>query len=162
MVIGAFLIGGFISAIVTVIGLVAIGLAVRPEPIVATHPAIAEGDDAVQVGDCLDDLPGTAIVVDQTDVVDCMDAHDAEVAAVIEVPGGTSKPAEDDFQEYMDDACALAFRGYVGSAPHRSQYRYKAVVPTDEAWRSGDHTAFCLINTVNTPDGAGSVKGSHD
>ncbi|MGN6695405.1 MAG: septum formation family protein [Aquihabitans sp.] len=161
MVIGAFLIGGFISAIVTVIALVALAFAIgMPDSIANTHPAIAEGAHPVKVGDCLDDRPNLAIVVDQTDVVACEKAHDAEVAAVIEVPGGTSKPGNDDLQQYMNDACALAFRGYVDSDPDTSQYGYAAVVPSTEAWRSGDRTAFCLVDTVNTPDGSGSVRGS--
>jgi len=163
MVIGAFLIGGFLSAIVTVAGLVFLAFAIgTPDSIAATHPAIAEGARSATVGDCLDDRPSLAVVVDQTDVVDCNEAHDAEVAAVIDVPGGETKPGDDDLQQYMDDACALAFRGYVGSDPDVSQYGYAAVVPTAEAWRSGDHTAFCLVDTVNTPDGAGTVRDSHD
>ncbi|HWJ98587.1 MAG TPA: septum formation family protein, partial [Acidimicrobiales bacterium] len=163
MVIGAFLIGGFISAIVTVIALVALAFAIgTPDAIAGTHPAIAEGARSVKAGDCLDDRPSLAVVVDQTDVVDCNEAHDAEVAAVIDVPGGESKPGEDDLQQYMDDACALAFGGYVGSDPDTSQYGYAAVVPSAEAWKSGDHTAFCLVDTVNTPGGSGSVAGSGD
>lgn len=162
-VIVAFLIGGFVSAIVTIVAMVAIALAFgMPDSIAGTHAAIREGADPVTVGDCLDDRPSIAVVEDQTDVVDCNEAHDAEVMAIIEVPGGDHKPGEDDLQAYVDDACSLAFWGYVGSDPITSQYSYAAVVPDDDAWRSGDRTVFCLVDTVNTPSGSGSVKGSGD
>ena len=161
--IGAFLIGGFISAIVTVVGLVVIALAFgTPDAIVGTHPAVAEGSPPVKVGDCLGTPPSVVTVADRSEVVACDEAHDAEVAGVIQVPGGEDQPSEDDLQQFVDDACAIAFRGYVGSDPDTSQYGYGAVVPSDGAWEDGDRTVFCLVNTIHTPSGAGSVRGSGD
>ncbi|MCU1368891.1 MAG: hypothetical protein JWO77_85 [Ilumatobacteraceae bacterium] len=162
-VIVAFLIGGFISFAITLGGLIIIGLALgTPDAIAGTHSAAAEGADPVAVGDCLSEEPSFAAVVDQSDVVACDEAHDAEVAAVIEVPGGRTIPGEDDLQTFVDDACSLAFKGYVGSDPDVSQYGYGVIVPSDDAWSKGDKTAFCLVDTVGQPAGEGTVRGSGD
>ncbi|HWJ64919.1 MAG TPA: septum formation family protein [Acidimicrobiales bacterium] len=160
-VIVAFLLGGFISAIVTVVGMVVLALAIGPpDAIAATHPGADEGVATVKVGDCLEDRPNIVTVAERTDVVECDEAHDAEVAGVIQAPGGDRKPGDDDLQAFVDDACRLAFRGYVGSNPDTSQYGYAGVVPTDDAWESGDRTVYCLVDTVNTPSGSGTVRGS--
>lgn len=162
-VIAAFVIGGVVSAIVTIVGLVLIAVTVgMPDAIAGTHPPAAEGADVVQVGDCLTGRPSTAVVVDQSQVVACDEAHNSEVAAVLDVPGAGEQPSEDDLQSFVDDACSLAFRGYVGSDPIESMYGYAAVVPSDAAWAEGDRTVFCLINTVNAGAGFGTVRGSGD
>jgi hypothetical protein len=156
-------IGGVVSAIVTIVALVVLAVTVgMPDAIAGTHPPAAEGADLVQVGDCLTGRPSTAVVVDQSQVVSCDEAHNSEVAAVLEVPGGDEVPGEDDLQSFVDDACSLAFRGYVGSDPIESQYGYAGVVPSDAAWAVGDRTVFCLVNTVNTRAGMGTVRDSGD
>lgn len=162
-VILAFFIGGIVSFVITLGGIIAIGLALgTPDVIAGSHPAPAEGADVVKVGDCLRGAPGVASVVDRIDVVDCNEAHRTEVAAVVEVPGGASLPGDDDLQTYLDDACLLAFEGYVDTDYDTSMYEYAADAPSEEAWADGYRTAFCLVDTFGTPTGEGSVKGSGD
>ena len=160
-VIGAFLIGGVISAIVTFGGLIALAFAVgMPDAIAGTHPTPAEGAEMAEVGDCLTARPGSAVVVDRSQVVDCDEAHDSEVAAVIQVPGFNHRPSEDDLKAYTDDACSLAFQGYVGTDPDESQFGYAAIVPDSAAWADGDRTVWCMVDTVGQPAGEGSVRNS--
>lgn len=159
----AFLVGGFISFVVTIGGVVAIGLALgTPDVIAGTHPAPKEGADIVRVGDCLRSEPGVAAVVDRSDVTSCDEAHDAEVAGVIEIPDAKRLPGNDDLQMYVDDACLLAFEGYIDVDYDDSMYDYVADVPSKEAWADGDRTAFCLVDTTGSVAGDGSLRGSGD
>jgi hypothetical protein len=159
----AFLVGGLISFVVTIVGVIALAATLgTPDVIAGTHPAPKEGADVVAVGDCLSDEPGIATVVDQSDVVDCDEAHDAEVAGVIEIPGRAHRPGEDDLQMYADDACLLAFEEYVDVDYDDSMYDYAADAPSDEAWADGDRTVFCLVDTYDMTAGEGTVRGSGD
>lgn len=159
--IGAFLLGGFLSAIVVFGGLVVLALAFgTPDSVAGTHPSLAEGAAAVKVGDCIEGRPGVAVVHDRSEVVDCDEAHGSEVAAVIETPGFNHRPGEDELATFTDEACSLAFEGYVGSDPTESQFDYAAIVPSDAAWADGDRTIFCMVDTTSLGPGEGTARNS--
>ena len=159
--IAAFVVGGIVSAIVTIVGLVVLAVAGGlPDAIAGTHPPAEEGVPAAKVGDCLQDEPASAVVVDRSDVVDCDELHGSEVAAVLETPGDDGKPDDETLRAFTDDACSLAFQGYVGSDPMESQFDYAAIVPSDAAWEEGDRTIWCLVDTRSLEANEGTVRGS--
>lgn len=164
--IGAF----FIGVVATVVGgfvlLILIGLALGDDFDsgffeTTTHTYVSAEADVPEVGDCLGADPDTADITTEADIVDCDESHGAEVAAVVDAPGGEARPSSEDLDLYADDACLLAFEAYVGSDWDESDLDYGAQIPDADAWRRGDRTVWCLIDTTDGFGEDGTVRNSH-
>lgn len=153
----AFLIGGFVSFIVTFGLLIIIGLNYAPS--VGTHPAARSEAVLPKVGDCL--LPSADYVhlTSDSDVIDCSARHGTEVAAILQMPASARPPSHKDLASYADKACEIAFASYVGTDARRSLYGSRPVVPTRAAWREGDTRVWCLVKAGGV---RGTVRNSHD
>jgi hypothetical protein len=154
----AFIAGGLVS-FAAAAGLVTLAVINDPATSPRQHDATPEGAVVPGVGDCLAPGPSAVDVTSDAQVVDCSEAHGAEVSAVLEVPGASHRPGTDDIGYFADDACLLAFQGYVGQDYDSSGYDYDVRVPSRAAWEAADRTVWCLVDA----DGAvGSVRNSRE
>ncbi len=170
--IGAFVLGGVAAVVAGFFLLILIGLAVSddfeddPGSTVAwsgtspTHPYISSEADTPKASECLEPGPGSAVLTSRSSVVDCDQSHGAEVAQVLQSPGGKERPDGDDLAAYADSACLLAFESYVGADYDDSALEFWAVVPDREAWERGDRSTWCLIDTTDGYGDDGTVKGT--
>ncbi|MGI9665715.1 MAG: septum formation family protein, partial [Acidimicrobiia bacterium] len=108
---------------------------------------IFDGKEAIQeagVGDCF--VSAGAIEIDQVAILDCSEAHDTEVFAVVDATSlGSSYPGEDPLFDWLFDECHAQFSAYTGESYQTSRYWIDAFIPTDDAWRLGDHEGLCTL-----------------
>lgn len=151
-------VGGAIASLAVVAVLIGIFVATDKGPSSGSHGTVREGAAVPSAGDCLGPAPAQATVTDDSDVVDCDEAHGTEVSAVVQVPAGDRRPATSDLNYLADDVCLVAFEGYVGKSYDSSDLDYRSVLPSREAWAKGDRTLVCLVDS----DGlSGTVRNSH-
>ena len=112
----------------------------------------------LRVGDCFDLKDPTADQIEDVKAVPCTTEHEFEVFYVGAMGEG-SYPTdaagerrnhgrqviflEGAFWTYVDQNCIPAFRAYIGKAWGDSDLDIYWLVPTDDAWRSGDRTVQC-------------------
>ena len=60
----------------------------------------------------------------------------------------------------MIEYCDPAFDAYIGKADDDSDLDYIWLVPTDDAWRSGDRTVQCAAFYPGTYRLTGSLRGT--
>lgn len=173
-IVGAFVLGGVAAFVGGFFLLILIGIAVSDDmeenpgsgPAVTwsgsapTHPYVSPEAEVPKVAECLRPGPGSAVVTSRTSVVDCDESHGAEVAAVTEAPGGEQRPSSEDLGAYADGACLLAFESYVGADFDDSVLDYWALVPDEDAWKRGDRSVWCLVDTTDGHGDDGTVKGT--
>ncbi|MET9965662.1 DUF4190 domain-containing protein [Streptomyces sp. NPDC006356] len=104
---------------------------------------------ALAKGDCFD-TPGGDLEGDAYDVseVSCAGAHDAEVFAVVRLPGG-SFPGDDDIERTADDKCYTLRDGYAmdtWAVPDDVDVYY--LVPSRQSWRVGDREITCMFGST--------------
>ncbi|KUO04472.1 DUF4190 domain-containing protein [Streptomyces caeruleatus] len=104
---------------------------------------------ALAEGDCFDtpngDLEGDAYDVDE---VSCAGGHDAEVFAVVTLPGG-SFPGDDELGRTADDKCYDLQDGYAmdtWALPDDVDVYY--LVPSRQSWRAGDREITCIFGST--------------
>lgn len=143
--------------VAAVVVAVAIGLYVFKDSLTG-----APGD--LKVGDCFD-VPTVAAEADVVSSVQhhpCTESHTGEVFFITPYTGAaTTYPAVSDFDQFANDACAPAFKTYVGtdldSDPDLSAgYFY----PPQDGWSSGDRTILCYATRAGDGVMTRSVKGS--
>ena len=113
----------------------------------------------LRVGDCFDLNDPTADQIEDVKAVPCTTEHEFEVFYVGTMGKG-SYPTdaagehrnhgrqvldiEGAFWTYLDHNCIPAFRAYIGKSWYGgSDLDIYWLVPTDDAWRSGDRTVQC-------------------
>jgi Septum formation len=105
----------------------------------------------LRVGDCFDlkDPPVTEGLyvmgddeIKDVKAVPCTTEHEFEVF-YIGAMGKGSYPTDDAFGTYVTQNCNAAFGAYIGEAYDDSDLIIYWLVPTDDAWRSGDRTVQC-------------------
>jgi Septum formation len=131
-----------------------------PGAIVARHSGIVSVESASKRGDCLVGVPEEADVTSRADVTGCEARHGSEVLGVVTLPEVDDPPHESDADFFADDACRTAFRDYIGQSWEDSDLDTGAVAPTPGAWRAGDRTLFCLLDSHTFQDGRGSAGNS--
>jgi hypothetical protein len=100
-------------------------------------------DDSVhlRVGDCFN-LKHPAADIEHFKKVPCTKEHDYELFYVGAMRK-RSHPTLDAILDYVIDYCDPAFGHYVGKDIDDSELDYDWLVPTEDAWRSGDRTVQC-------------------
>jgi hypothetical protein len=131
-----------------------------PGAIVARHGGIAGVGSAPKRGECLVGVPEEADVTSRDDVTACEARHGSEVLGVVTMPEVDAPPHDSDADFFADDACRIAFRDYIGQSWDDSDLEMGAVAPTPAAWRAGDRTLFCLLDSHTFQDGRGSARNS--
>ena len=93
-------------------------------------------------------------------MVPCAGSHDLEVFAVTTAPLGEGAALYgSDLSWFADSACLLAFRPYVGATYESSALDYMPVVPSADAWASGDRAVRCVLFDMEGDALVGSAKG---
>lgn len=96
------------------------------------------------VGTCFDE-PGTARIA-ALDTVPCDQPHYGEVFDVASVALlGDEYPDATDLSEFAGLRCMNAFRNYVGGTPAESGLAVNWLVPSPEAWASGERNIMCVL-----------------
>jgi Septum formation len=114
----------------------------------------------LKLGDCF--TGGDSANVSNVNVVECTQAHDAEVYYIFNYPDAPSSyPGDDAVQTTAADGCKPAFSDFVGLAFDSSSYGLKYLRPTSDSWGQGDRTIDCLITSGDgTTQLTGSAKGT--
>ncbi|WP_217214811.1 DUF4190 domain-containing protein [Streptomyces sp. AC550_RSS872] len=115
---------------------------------------------ALAKGDCFDtpngDLEGDAYDVDE---VSCAGEHDAEVFAVVTLPGG-SFPGHDEIERTADEKCYTLQGDYAmdtWAVPDDVEVHY--LVPSRQSWRDGDREITCMWGSTAENGGlTGSLR----
>jgi len=118
-------------------------------------------DDSVdlRVGDCFD-LKDPSAEIEHVKAVPCKTEHDYELFYVGAMAKGRH-PTAHAFATYLMQNCNPAFGAYIGKAYKDSDLDYIWLVPTEDAWRSGDRTVQCAVNDPNNSFQKGSLRGAH-
>ena len=118
-------------------------------------------DDSVdlRVGDCFN-LKHPLAEIENVKKVPCTKEHDYELFHVGAMRK-RSHPTEDAILDYVIDYCDPAFSDYIGKAVDDSELDYDWLVPTGDAWRSGDRTVHCAAYDPNNSLQKGSLRGAH-
>lgn len=111
------------------------------------------------IGDCVN-LPDGELI-SEFESVDCDSAHDAEVFALPQFPGGegTPFPGQAEIQAFADERCLEGFEGYVGSSYDTSELYATQLIPTADSWtEAGDREVVCLLVGEPLEGGAGTYQ----
>ena len=109
-------------------------------------------DDSVdlRVGDCFN-LKDPDAEIEHVRKVSCKTEHDYELFYVGAMRK-RSHPTEDAILDYVSDYCDPAFGHYIGKDFEDSEFDYDWLVPTEDAWRSGDRTVQCAAYDPDPTD----------
>jgi Septum formation len=129
----------------------------------------------LRVGDCFDLKDPTADQIEDVKAVPCTTEHEFEVFYVGAIGEGsypTGAAAErrnhgrqvlnidGAFWTYLDHNCIPAFGAYIGKAWDDSDLDIYWLVPTEDAWRSGDRTVQCAAFYPGTYRLTESLRGT--
>jgi len=114
--------------------------------------------DDISVGDCLN-IPEEDVFY-EIDPIDCGEAHELEVFALIDLSTLSSEfsiaaphPGDEAVTDAALDACYDEFEGYVGMPYEDSVLYLDVFTPTFEGWSEvDDRIANCLIFEVNASE----------
>jgi hypothetical protein len=99
--------------------------------------------------------------VSDVKIVDCTQAHDAEVYFVFPYPNAPSDfPGDDAVRTASETGCRPAFQDFVGLDFDSSSYGISFLRPTSDSWGTGDRTIDCLITSGDGSQLTGSAKGT--
>ena len=107
-------------------------------------------DDSVdlRVGDCFNLKDPSADQIEHVKAVPCKTEHDFELFYVGAM-AKRSRPTGHAFETYLMQNCSPAFGAYIGKAYKDSDLDYIWLVPTEDAWRSGDRTVQCAVKSAH-------------
>ncbi len=121
--------------------------------------------DELHLGDCFDDSNyGTSEEFSgEIRRVECGSLHDAEVFALVTLPGepGASYPGDDEIARLGDELCENEFATYVGIDYLDSMWEYEYYTPTQESWREvDDRLVICYLGDPHFDKLEGSKRDS--
>lgn len=109
-------------------------------------------------GDCFVLADYTEELVDTVKIVDCGEAHTAEVVSSHQLPGD-SYPGEESIFSDIESICGPSASDYTGmTLSYDSDITYDAFFPTSESWSGGDRELLCLIFAYDGRDLTESYK----
>lgn len=110
----------------------------------------------LRAGDCYN-LTGD--LGDLAKEVPCTSKHELEVIHVGAMDEG-SYPTSDGFVDYVIEYCDPAFAAYIGKSVDDSGFDYDWLVPSQDAWRSGDRTVRCAAYEPGNASRTRSLRGT--
>jgi len=121
--------------------------------------------EELRLGDCFNDSSyGTSAEFSgKITRVDCGSPHDAEVFALVTLPGepGAAYPGDDEIATLSDELCENEFAKYVGINFVDSVWEYEYYTPSEESWREvGDRLVICNLADPNFDKLEGSKRNS--
>jgi hypothetical protein len=111
------------------------------------EPTLPVGEGSVfslEVGTCFDEPTPVAGRIAEVPVVDCEQAHDHEVHALVTLEDGEF-PGPIEVVGHADEACVEHFEAYVGVDYAESVYLVSYYAPSAESWALGDRTITCFL-----------------
>jgi len=110
----------------------------------ADAPTTVFGADELTLGDCLVEDGGMAGA--DVEVVDCADAHDAEVLDVVTTTATGDYPGDDPMAAEADTACSASLDAQLAAAglPADGLW-YGWYTPSEATWADGDREIDCLL-----------------
>jgi hypothetical protein len=129
----------------------------------------------LRVGDCFDLKDPTADQIEHVKAVPCTTEHEFEVFYVGAMGEGSYPTGaagerrnhgrqvlflDGPFWTYLDRNCIPAFGAYIGRAWDDSDLDIYWLVPTEDAWRSGDRTVQCAAFYPGIYRLTGSLRGT--
>jgi hypothetical protein len=117
-------------------------------------------DDSVdlRVGDCFG-IKNPSAEIEHVKAIPCTTEHEYELFYVGAMRK-RSHPTEDAILDYVIDYCDPAFGDYIGKDVDDSDLDYDWLVPTKDAWRSGDRTVQCAAYDPNNSLLTRSLRGT--
>ncbi len=101
---------------------------------------------SMRAGDCFQNPSGTspAETVTQVTAVPCTTPHNAQVIALLPVPG-SAYPGKDAFHAQAVTACQAAVRGDLDQSKLTSTMHLLWLYPLPQAWTNGQHSISCFV-----------------
>ena len=102
------------------------------------------------------------MLLHRVSVVDCGEAHDAEVYGLISLPAGPQQPfpGETAVAQQSASACLAGFQPFVGLEYATSQLRIAVLRPTAGTWGNGDRNVVCSLYDKDLEPLTGTVRAS--
>ncbi|MDH3296313.1 MAG: septum formation family protein, partial [Acidimicrobiia bacterium] len=95
---------------------------------------------------------------DQFDIVPCPQSHSGEVVAVIEHPDAEGPyPGDQVTKVWFEESCREAANAYVGAEVMTTTLSTRVVMPSEDDWNDGVHSAVCYVSATN---GEATLQGS--
>jgi hypothetical protein len=121
--------------------------------------------DELRPGDCFNDstFRTPEQLSGEITGVDCGSPHDAEVFALVTVPGepGGPYPGDDEIVRVGDQMCLDQFAPYVGVDYLDSMWEFGYYSPTEESWRKyDDRLVVCYLGDPGFEKIEGSKRSS--
>jgi hypothetical protein len=113
----------------------------------------------LRVGDCFDLKDPNVDTIEDVRAVPCTTEHSYELFFRGTMPE-SDYPTDDAFDAWMSANCVPAFDTYVGRPYQQSTLGVYYLVPSDDAWRSGDRSIQCALYPSNNAHPTTSLKGS--
>lgn len=123
--------------------------------------------DAIEVGNCFDQLPAPAQQPYAVLVIPCAERHLYEVFALAtyadpEVPAkGTIYPGDLVVANRADQQCLAGFEEFIGIEWPASDYELQSWWPTEESWTTkNDRHIVCAVTKFDGAHTTGTARGS--
>ena len=113
----------------------------------------------LRVGDCFDLKNPSVDTVEDVRAVPCTTQHTYELFYRGDMPDGTY-PNDAAFDSWTTANCDPAFATYVGRSYDQSSLEVYYLVPTSDAWASGDRSVQCALFPSNNAHPTTSLRGS--
>lgn len=127
-----------------------------------TATAVVFPDD-LKVGDCFNDSAYGTPEESELTRTDCGPPHDAEVFALVTLPGAPDAPypGDDEINRQGDELCRAQFAPYVGIDYLDSQWDYGFFWPVEDTWRKfDDRLVICYLGDPEFNKIEGSKRNS--
>jgi len=147
---------------VDVRGLATIGIVVAVLAVIGilVRDRLTIGAYDIRVGDCIDEPKADAIAV-ALEHHPCSEPHEAEVVFVGDYPAFivAPYPSEDQFIDFVLNACVPAFEAYTGVAfEDASELDVAWLFPLEVGWRRGDREVACYLYRFDGATIIGSLR----
>ena len=134
-----------------------------PALLVASLAIVACGDDTsvfdLAVGDCFNDDPANAEVVQTVTTVDCAEPHDNEIFFEFSMTDAAF-PGREATVASSGERCVAEFERFVGLSYEQSDLDLFPITPTAESWADGDRVVYCALYALDLSKLTGSMRGA--
>lgn len=144
-----FLYGLVVGLVLGIAATVALGLLVdwSPGGFMTYGPDAEIKDVDPNVGDCFLVKPDER---GRYSRVACESPHHVELAGIVELPTTATGayPSRNALDFFGAAGCELAFEQHVGESYLFSGLDYRALIPSEDAWRNGAGSVYCLVRPL--------------
>ncbi|MFT5223316.1 MAG: hypothetical protein ACI867_001631 [Glaciecola sp.] len=115
----------------------------------------------LKIGDCFDegsDFESEVVQVSNIPIVDCVNAHDAEVYAVFDLRAA-SFPGQQTINDEALVSCVDLFEDRVGFPLPLTSLDVAGIWPSEASWAQGDRSVACYLSAIDGSALAGTRLG---